>query len=163
MRVAGILAGVFVLFAAGAKAEEGVDALFSATMTDVQGKSMQLSGFQGRPLIVKFWERICAPCRDEFPVLIALQKKYKKQGLTVLGIALEKEPDKVRDFLVAYQVNYPVALAGEQGIPLMQAFGNEGALLPFTLLIDRRGEVVLRKVGVFQNSDFQGMAGKLLQ
>ena len=163
MRGARILAGVFVLFAVGAKAEEGVDALFSATMTDIHGNSMPFSEFRGKPLIVKFWERICTPCRDEFPVLIALQKKYKKQGLTVLGIALEKEPDKVRDFLIAYEVNYPVALAGEQGIPLMQAFGNEGALLPFTLFIDRRGEVVFRKVGVFKKSDFQGMAGKLLQ
>ena len=159
--VSGVL--FFALFTAGAKAEE-VDALFSATMTDIHGKSMLFSNFRGKPLVVNFWMRVCVPCRDEFPVLTALQKKYKKQGLTVLGIALEEEPDKVREFLAAYEVRYPVVLAGEQGgVALTKALGNDEALLPFTLLIDRRGEVVFRKVGVFRKSDFQGMAEKLLQ
>ena len=160
-----VLAGAlcFVLFAAGARAGEGTDALFSASMIDTHGEPMALSRFQGKPLIVHFWARICVPCRDEFPELMALQKKYKKQGLTVLGIALEEEPDKVREFLTAYKVSYPVALAREQGIPLMQTFGNEEAFLPFTLLIDRKGEVVLRKIGVLGKSDFQGAAGNLLR
>jgi thiol-disulfide isomerase/thioredoxin len=149
-----------VLFTVVAKAEEqaGVDALFSATMVDIHGKPMALSHFRGEPLIVSFWSRLCFPCREEFPEFIALREKYKKQGLTVLGIALEEDPVKVREFLVAYGVDYPSALAGEQGIPLMRTLGNDEALLPFTLLIDRRGEVVLRKRGIFRESDFQNVA-----
>jgi len=163
-----ILAGAlfFVLFlAAGAKAQEqegeGLDALFETTMMDLHGEPMTLSRFRGKPLIVHFWSRLCFPCREEFPEFIALQKKYKKRGLTVLGIALEEDPVKVREFLTAYEVGYPAALVGEQGIPLMKALGNDEAFLPFTLLIDRKGEVVLRKHGIFRKSDFQRVAEKL--
>jgi peroxiredoxin len=167
MKAARVLAGAlfFVLFAAGAIAQEqkGLDALFEATMMDLHGEPMTLSQFRGKPLIVSFWSRLCIPCRDEFPEFIALRAKYKKQGLDVLGIALEEDPVKVREFLAAYEVDYPAALVGKQGIALMQALGNDKALLPFTLLIDRRGEVVLSKRGIFKKSDFQGVAEKLLQ
>ncbi|MDR1849274.1 MAG: TlpA family protein disulfide reductase [Zoogloeaceae bacterium] len=167
MKVVKVLAGAllgFVLLTVTARAEEeGVDALFSATMMDVHGAPMPLSSFRGKPLIVQFWARWCVPCRDEFPELTLLGKKYKKQGLIVLGIALEEDPVKVREFLAAYGVNYPAALAGNQGASLMQTLGNEKGLLPFTLLINRKGEVVLRKYGVFKKSDFQGVAGKMLR
>lgn len=162
MKIARVLACALFLVALGAKAEqEGVGALLEATMMDIHGEPMALSQFRGKPLIISFWARWCVPCRDEFPEFMALQKKYR--GLTVLGIALEDDPVKVREFLAAYEVDYPSALAGEQGIALMKAFGNDEALLPFTLLIDRRGEVVLSKRGVFKKSDFQGVSKKLLR
>jgi peroxiredoxin len=157
-----VFASALFLVAVGVKAE-GLDALFSATMKDPQGEAIELSQFRGKPLIVSFWARWCVPCREEFPEFMALRKKYKNQGLTVLGIALEDDPVKVREFLTAYQVDYPAALAGDQGIPLIQALGNNEALLPFTLLIDRKGEIVLSKRGVFKKSDFQGVAKKLLR
>ncbi|MCL2644160.1 MAG: TlpA family protein disulfide reductase [Betaproteobacteria bacterium] len=165
MRALSVLAGTlfFVLFAVGARAEEGGDALFSTLMMDIHGEPITLSRFQGNPLVVKFWERICPSCRDEIPELSALQREYKGRGLTVLGIALEEDPVRVREFLIAYEAHYPVVLGREQGIGLMKMFGNEGALLPYTLIIDREGEVVLRKVGAFKKSDFQEVAEKLLR
>jgi len=163
VRAVKVLAGVlFVLFTVGARAE-GTDALFAATLLDTQGEPMPLAGFRGKPLIVQFWARWCVPCREEFPELIWLEKKYKKRGLVVLGIALEEDPEKAREFLAAYEVRYPVALAHAQGLSLMNALGNEKSVLPFTLLIDRKGEVVLRKYGVFKENDFQTVAGRLLR
>jgi peroxiredoxin len=132
-------------------------------MTDIHGEPMALSRFRGKPLIISFWARACVPCRDEFPVFAELQAKYKKQGLAVLGIALEEDPAKVREFLAAYNVDYPSLLASEQGIALMQGLGNEEGFLPFTLLIDRKGEVIFRKYGIFGKKDFQSVAGKLLR
>jgi thiol-disulfide isomerase/thioredoxin len=165
VKAAKTLAGVLflVLLAVGAKAEEGLDDLFEAPMTDIYGKPMTLSHIRGKPLIVNFWARACVACRDEFPVLAALQAEYKERGLIVLGIALEEDPVKVREFLAAYEVDYPAALAGEHGIPLMKALGNNEALLPFTLLINRRGEIIFRKYGIFRKSDFQGVAGDFLR
>jgi thiol-disulfide isomerase/thioredoxin len=157
----------FILFAAvavEAGAEEGLDAFFEATMTDIYGKPMTLSHFRDRPLIVNFWARACVACRDEFPVFAALRTKYKKRGLTVLGIALEEDPAKVREFLTVYKANYPVALAGgQEGIALMQGLGNDESLLPFTLLINRKGKAILRKYGLFRKSDFQAVAEELLR
>jgi thiol-disulfide isomerase/thioredoxin len=160
-----VLAGAlfFVLFTIGARAEEGLDALFEASMIDIHGKPMTLSHFRGKPLIVSFWERVCPICRDGFPELAALQTKYEKRGLIVLGIALEKEPDKVREFLAVYKANYPVVLAGKQRCDLMQGFGNDGCFLPYTLLVNRKGEVIFRKHGPFKESDFQAVAGEFLR
>jgi thiol-disulfide isomerase/thioredoxin len=168
VKVAKGLAGALLLalFAVGVRAQEqeGLDALFSVSMKDIQGEPMTLSQFRGKPLIVSFWARWCVPCREEFPEFMALRKKYKKQGLAVVGVALEENPEKVREFLVAYQVDYPSALIDEkEGHSLMKPLGNEDAVLPYTLLIDRKGEIVLSKRGVFRKSDFQGVSKKLLR
>jgi len=163
-----ILGALFcVLFlAAGVKAEQqeggGLDALFSAAMLDIHGEPMTLAEFRGKPLIVNFWARWCVPCRDEIPELVTFQAQHQKQGLVILGIALEDEPGKVRDFLAAYEVNYPVALVGDAGLALMQALGNDVMGLPFTLFIDRNGEIVWVRRGVLKKSDLQNMVNKLL-
>ena len=149
--------------------KKGIDALFEATMMNLHGEPMPLSQFRGKPLVISFWSRMCFSCRDKFPELMALQAEYKKQGLIVLGIAinidvaLDEDPVKVREFLAAYGVDYPVALAGKQGTSLMQALGNERAYLPFVLLIDREGMVVSSKYGIFEVSDFQSVVRRLLQ
>ncbi|MDR2924721.1 MAG: TlpA family protein disulfide reductase [Azoarcus sp.] len=158
---------LFALMAVGTRAEEpsgqGLETLFSMTMKDTHGQPMSLSRFRGQPLIVNFWARVCPPCREEIPELTALQSQYGKRGLVVLGIALENDPEKVREFLAAYDAGYLAALTGEQeGYALMRALGNAESFLPFTLLIDRKGEVVLNKRGIFREGDFQGVAKKLL-
>ena len=146
----------------GARAADSATALFAATMIDAQGEATELSRFRGQALIVNFWARWCVPCRAEFPELTALQEKYAGQKLVVLGIALEEDPAKVREFLTAYGVKYPVVLAREQGIPLMQTLGNTEAFLPFTLIVDRNGDILLRKRGPFTQKDFQTVVGRLL-
>ncbi|MDR0563459.1 MAG: TlpA family protein disulfide reductase [Azoarcus sp.] len=158
-----VLVGALFLsfFSAGATAGQDAEILFSATLTNLEGKPMPLAPFRDKPLIINFWARWCVPCRDEFPELIALRAKYAKQGLTVLGIALEDDSAKVREFLAAYKIDYPVALAREQGLDLIRATGNAEALLPYTLIINRQGEIVLNKYGRFSQSDFEAVARRL--
>ncbi|THF61049.1 TlpA family protein disulfide reductase [Pseudothauera rhizosphaerae] len=150
------------VFGTGAYAA-GTDSLFAATLVGTDGKPAELAHYRGKPLLVNFWARWCGPCRTEMPELAALQKEYGPQGLTVLGIAVEDDPVAVREFLAAYGVDYPVALGRSKGIWLMQALGNGKAGLPFTLAIDRKGEIVVRKLGVFGKDDFESIAGRLLQ
>ena len=137
--------------------------LFSSTMNGTDGNPVALEKFRGKPLIINFWARWCPPCRKEIPELIKLQKEFSGRGLTVLGVAVEEDAAAVLEFANAYEVNYPVVVDKKKGIWLMQNLGNSQAGLPFTLLIDRQGNIVSRKMGMFTRADFDAAVGDLLK
>lgn len=124
---------------------------------------MELKRWQGQPLIVNFWARWCGPCRKEIPELIELRQSHRGKGLEVLGIALEDKPESVRDFAKAYDMDYPILLAANQGFPLMKALGNSKLGLPFTVAIDRRGQVVMVKMGVIGGAELAAAAAAALR
>lgn len=146
-----------LLFVAGnAVADTPASApLFAATLTDLDDKPVAVAGYKGKPLVVNFWARWCGPCRAEIPELVAARAKYKARGVEVLGIGLEDKPDAVREFAKAYDMDYPVLLAKDNGIALMQALGNPKAGLPFTLAVDRGGKVVYLKLGGMKAADVE--------
>ncbi len=127
--------------------------LFAATLADADDKPVAMDKYRGRPLVVNFWARWCGPCRQEIPDLVAEYARLKAQGLEVLGIAIEEQAEPVRDFAKAYEMDYPILLAKDQGIPLLLALGNAKAGLPYTLVIDRQGRVVASRLGPFKKAE----------
>ena len=110
--------------------------LFAATLSDLDDKPVALSRYKGKPLVVNFWARWCPPCRKEISELVKLQSEFGGRGLTVLGIAVEEDPAAVKEFAMAYDVNYPLVVDKKKAIWLMQTLGNGSTGLPFTLLLD---------------------------
>lgn len=155
------------LIATAAHATEGIDstAFFSASLTGLDGQSMGMEKFRGRPLIVNFWARWCAPCREEIPELVKLHAEQAADGIEVIGVALEAldKIEAVRDFAKTYEMRYPVVLAAKEGIPLMKALGNPLAGLPFTVYIGRDGKPVGSKMGLLQRADLEASAQTLLK
>ena len=100
---------------------------------DLQGESVPLSTYAGRPLVVNFWATWCAPCVKEMPDLDALSHKYP--NITFLGIAIDTLPN-VERFLQKVQVSYPLLVAGHGGIAHMKALGNSKGGLPYTVVFD---------------------------
>lgn len=152
-----------VLLAAGLARAAGGDPLFAATLSATDDKPLALETLRGKPLIVNFWARWCAPCRVEIPELTKAQQKYRNRGLLVVGIGLEEKADSVRDFMKAYEMDYTVLLAKSGGIELMQALGNARAGLPFTVAIDRRGEIVASKLGAINKADLEAASEAALK
>ncbi len=132
-------------------------ALFAATLNDLDDKPVALERYKGMPLIVNFWARWCGPCRVEIPELIAIRKAHKGK-LEVLGIGIEDKADAAKEFAKAYEMDYPVFVAKEKGIPLMQALANTRGGLPFTIVIDARGQVVQKKLGIMKKADLEAAA-----
>lgn len=128
---------------------------WAATLTDLNDKPVALRVYQERPLVVNFWARWCGPCREEIPDFIRERAKFKSRGVELLGIAIDDKTEAVRDFAKAYEMNYPVLLAKDQGVALMKALGNAKAGLPYTLVIDRQGRIVQQKVGPMRKADVE--------
>ena len=150
---------VLALFSALTAAEDMPSSapLFAATLNDLDDKPVALERYKGKPLIVNFWARWCGPCRVEIPELIAIRKAHKGK-LEVLGIGIEDKADAAKEFARAYEMDYPVFVAREKGIPLMQALGNGKGGLPFTVVVDRSGQVVQKKMGIMKKADLEAAA-----
>lgn len=158
---------LFALLTVSASAEEMPAAapLFALTLNNAEDKPLQLASLKGKPLVVNFWARWCGPCRKEIPDLAEMHAKYKGKGLVVVGIAIEDPAnrDSVREFAKAYEMNYTLLVAGvEKGIELMQALGNPKSGLPFTVVIDRSGKVVAKKLGAMSRADMEAAIGQVL-
>jgi len=136
--------------------------LFAATLHDYDDKPFAFETLRGKPLIVNFWARWCGPCRKEIPELAAAHDKYAKRGLVIVGIALDDKVEATKDFAKAYEMRYTGLLAKEGGIALMQATGNPKAVVPFTLVIDRHGNVVGSKLGAMNHEEIEAAARQIL-
>ena len=137
--------------------------LFAATLTGTDEKAVALEVYRGKPMIVNFWARWCGPCRVEIPELAKVHDKYRTKGLVVLGIGLEDKAESVRDFMKAYDMDYPVLLAKDKGIALLQALGNGKAGLPYTVVINRKGEIVASKLGAMTRTDLEAASETALK
>ena len=155
---------VFCLFSGLACADEQLSSapLFAATLNDLDDKPVALERYKGKPLVVNFWARWCGPCRAEIPELIKFRATHKGK-IEVLGIGIEDKAEPAKEFAKAYDMDYPVFVAKEKGIPLMQALGNTKAGLPYTLFIDRNGQVVQKKMGIVKKADFDAVQDALLK
>ncbi len=122
------------------------EALFSSTLFDLKGQVADLAAYRGKPLIVNFWARWCGPCKVEIPELIQLERR--NTGVQVIGLNIESNAEAVREFAYAYDVNYPVFLTRESGLPLMQMLGNAKKALPFTIVINAQGKMVSSHIGL---------------
>src|SRR5271165_2735568 len=61
------------------------------TLKDIDDKDITLAQLKGKVVLINFWATWCAPCREEIPWLIDMQKAYGDKGFTVLGIAMDEE------------------------------------------------------------------------
>ncbi|NKJ49552.1 redoxin [Burkholderia sp. SG-MS1] len=123
-----------------------VDQLWAAAVTSVDGKPQSLSVHKGHPIVVNFWASWCGPCVEEMPALSQLQHEYAKKGIQFVGLGVDSEKN-IQAFLQKVNVAYPVYVTGFGGADLARAFGNNAGGLPFTVVIDAKGNVRSTKLG----------------
>lgn len=129
---------------------------FAATFKTLDGKPMTLAEWKDKVVVLNFWATWCSPCRTEILYLEAGRKKYASRGVVFIGAAVEDGADLVRAFADVHNIAYPVVMAGSaNGIALLGALGNTVAGLPFTIVLDRQGNVVATKLGILTPARLQ--------
>jgi len=123
-----------------------VSQLWSAAVTNTDGKPQSLAAYKGRPVVINFWASWCGPCVAEMPELSALSREYAKKGIQFVGLGVDSATN-VKTFLQKVKVDYPVYIAGFGGADIARAFGNNAGGLPFTVVIDAKGTVRSTKLG----------------
>lgn len=123
-----------------------VDRVYGARLADLKGGTQPLEQWRGQVLVVNFWATWCAPCREEVPIFVRLQERYGRLGLQFVGIAID-QPDKVAEFAKEFRINYPLLIGGLETMELLREVGNRAGVLPYTLVIDRKGNLVSRAAG----------------
>ena len=113
-------------------------------LKDLEDKTRDVKEWDGKVLMVNFWATWCPPCRKEIPAFIELQEKYQDKGFQIIGVALD-EKQAVIDFTDPMGVNYPVLMAEQEGIKLSKAYGNRLGVLPFTVIVDRKSNIIHRQ------------------
>lgn len=111
------------------------------SLKDLDGKVRHASEWDGKVVMINFWASWCPPCVREIPAFIKLQKDYADKGLVIVGIALDTT-QSTTDFTDPMEINYPILIADQEGIALSQAYGNRLGVLPYTVIIDRKGKII---------------------
>jgi peroxiredoxin len=159
--VAACLVGLYALSRhAPAKPKQGQSGSLAPdfTVTDLDGRKLNLSDFRGKVVLLDFWATWCTPCRSEIPHFVEMQNKYGPRDFQVIGISMDDDAKPVREFYQQYKLNYPVALGDDK---LAERFG--GVLgLPVNFIIDREGRVHARHLGATDVSVFDNEVSELL-
>lgn len=113
---------------------------------------MSLKQFQAKPLVINFWATWCAPCVREMPLL----NHFSQQNpfVQVLGLGLDSEQN-IQKFLQKVQVSYPLFRIDIKQLRLLRKLGNDKGGLPFTLVLNEKGNVVWSYAGELHEANLK--------
>ena len=113
------------------------------TLQDLDGKSVSLSDFRGKWVVVNYWATWCPPCLEEIPDLVDLYEE-NRDTIVVLGIAFEEvNQEYLREFVDSHMISYPIMHT--EPIPVTELGPVLG--LPTSYIISPAGERVARQEG----------------
>lgn len=113
------------------------------TLTDINGKPVSLSSFNGKVIVLSFWAVWCPTCQREFPSLNKLNSLYSEKDIVVLSVALGNQ-SVVRDFVRNKQFNFKIVIDNDLTVSssLYKIF-----MVPTAFIIDKNGIIVKRYFG----------------
>lgn len=112
----------------------------SFALTDLEGKPFDLKNWEGRPVLLNFWQTWCGPCIAEVPELEEAAAALKNEGF-VFAMVSDEKTEKLQRAADQFGIDLLILQ-----IPDLKDIGVY--TYPTTLLYNSRGELVFKKVGV---------------
>ena len=129
--------------------------------TDTSGKSIRLSSFRGKYVLLEFWANWCVPCRQQSPHLVEMYKKYSDKGFTIIQYSVDekKDEEKWKAAIRKDQLTW-TQLADLNGFEnkVSKLYGVQP--IPDNFLIDPSGKIIGRRV---EGKELEEKLKKLLQ
>ncbi len=128
----------------------------------------QASTQAARPLLVNFWATWCAPCREEFPDLVRIDKDYKARGLDFIVVSLDdaEELNKgVPQFLREMQATMPAYLLNtpDQEAAMNAVDATWSGALPATFLFDGKNQIIFKHMGRINEAELRAAIEKTIR
>ncbi len=129
-------------------------------LKDENGKTVHLSDYRGKVVLLNFWATWCDPCRIEIPWFVDFERRMKGQGFAVVGVSMDEDGWKaVKPFLSELSVNYRVLLGDDS---VSQMYGGIDSL-PTTFIIDRDGKIAATHIGLVSKSRYENDLKQLFE
>ena len=138
--------------AASGAVQEPTPGFWALQWNTPQGGLVRLADFRGKSVLLNFWATWCPPCVQELPMLNQAYSQNHLRGFSLIGLAVDK-PESVQAFLGKLPLEFPIALAAQDGAALARSLGNMVGALPFSVLLDSAGRVAQRKMGRLNPED----------
>jgi thiol-disulfide isomerase/thioredoxin len=148
------------LYLAGRKSElleaapDAAARLLALELPDLADQPQSLAQWRGQVLVVNFWATWCPPCRKEIPEFVAISEKLQGKGVQFVGISIDSA-DKVRQFRDEARISYPLLIGGMETMDFADHFGSKVKGLPFTVILDRQGQLHHVKLGPMSGQELE--------
>jgi peroxiredoxin len=127
-------------------------------LQDLNGKTVRLSDFRGKPVVLDFWATWCQPCRDTLPGMAKLHTDYAGKGLVILSISLDEgATEEVRAFQKENGMTYTVLMGTED---VAAEYGVR--TIPMAIVIDKSGKIQKRYLGAGNEDAIEKTVKQLL-
>ena len=122
------------------------------------GETVDLQQFQGEVVYVDFWASWCPPCLRSFPFMNQISQQHTEQGLKIIAINLDEDPDDAVAFLNRSPAQFEVVVDPEQ--QCAKAFDVKA--MPSSYIIDRAGNIRHVHLG-FKSDETEQLQAKIEQ
>lgn len=120
---------------AGGKALKVGDTLPDLATFQLQGPLP--ADLKGKVVLLDFWASWCGPCKESFPVMEDLHKKYGEKGFVILAVNVDETSEAMKDFLKEHKASFTIVhdatkkLVGTANISSM----------PTSFMLDKEGKI----------------------
>lgn len=134
------------------------------SITPVDGPQFQewLAQQRGHWVLVDFWATWCAPCREKFPAVVAIERKYRERGLIVAAVSMDEPDDTeiIGDFLTEQGATFTAMVRSQPTGPAFETFGLQE--VPTYHVYDPSGDLAATFAGEFEFSELETLLAEKL-